>query len=70
MGIFSSKADRDAEADRQLASGKRSLFKNNGASGRMWGRPDNAGLSDREIKALERENGKGIGGRGFHSAKR
>lgn len=60
---------RDADAEEQLAAGKARLFKNNGDSGRQWSRPENAGLGDREIKALEREN-TGFRFRLFHSDKR
>jgi len=57
-----SNSSRDRDADAQLARGNVTRHRG-GASSRAWGRPENAGLGKREIDALERENGKGIGGR-------
>lgn len=65
MGIFkvnNSNSERDRDADRQLAASKRSTWWS-GRSSRAAGRPENAGLSRREIDALERENNGGREGR-------
>jgi hypothetical protein len=62
--VFGSQADkeaadsaRDADADRQLAEGKFKMFKGGRGSGWDSARPENAELDDREIEAIERENG-------------
>lgn len=55
-------AARDRDADRQLAAGRTTRHRQ-GQSSRKSARPENAGLDDRAIDALERENSKGIGGR-------
>jgi len=50
-----SKRDRDAE--RQLSNARSSMFRGGkSGGGRARTRPDNAGLSDREIRALDAEN--------------
>jgi hypothetical protein len=56
-------AARDADADKQLAKGKTSLW-GRGKSSRAEAKPENAGLGRREIAALEAENDKGHIGRG------
>jgi hypothetical protein len=50
-------AARDRDADRQLAKAKSSVFPTGKSSGgRSSTKPENTGLSAREIKALEAEN--------------
>jgi hypothetical protein len=55
------KAARDRDADRQLKEGRVTRHKG-GASPRASAKPENAGLGQREIDALERENSGHIGG--------
>lgn len=55
------KAARDRDADKQLKKGKVTRHRG-GASSRASARPENAGLGQREIEALERENSGHIGG--------
>ena len=57
-------AARERDADEQLAKSRFSLF-GDGRSSRMWSRPENAGLDDRAIEAMEHQNGKHIGGGRF-----
>jgi len=56
----SAQAKRDRDADKQLKAGKVTRHRG-GASPRASARPENAGLGQREIDALERENNGKIG---------
>jgi hypothetical protein len=55
------KSARDRDADEQLKRGKVTRHRG-GASSRASAKPENAGLSKREIDAIERENSKHVGG--------
>jgi hypothetical protein len=69
MGIFNDKAARRAREERANAPIKHEgKFLSWGGSGRSSTRPENQGLSKREIDALDAENAKS-GRYGMHGAK-